>query len=112
MNDVRKTRVSLDVHQVDVELLRMFNSPSNDDRLRRIAKLALVDIIKSELSEKQRKYIILYYYKGLKIDEIAKQSGVNKSTVSRTLSRARANIARRMKYYIEFGNRFSDEEDW
>lgn len=109
---LRKVRLSLDVHHVDAELLRLFNSQSKNDRLRRIAKLALKDIISSELSEKQREYVLLYYYKSMKIDDIAKKYGVNKSTVSRTLARARANIAKQMKYYIEFGNRFSDEEEW
>ena len=50
------------------------------------------------LSEAQRKYCTDYYSREMTMKEIAQLYGVNKSTVSRTIARAKRNIARAMKY--------------
>lgn len=44
------------------------------------------------LTEKQRKYIVKYYFEGLRIPQIAGQAGVAKSTVSRTIKRGRKRL--------------------
>lgn len=44
--------------------------------------------------------IALYYFKRMNIPEIAERLGVNRSTVSRTISRGRRNIMEKMKYFI------------
>lgn len=58
------------------------------------------NIIENELSERQRQMIALYYFNRLNIPEIAERLGVNRSTVSRTISRGRRNIMEKMKYFI------------
>lgn len=54
--------------------------------------------VRLELSEIQRKYFVKYYFEGLTMAEIAEEFGTNKSTVSRTLARARKKLERVLKY--------------
>jgi len=60
----------------------------------------LRNIIENELSERQRQMIGLYYFSRMNIPEIAEKLGVNRSTVSRTISRGRRNIMEKMKYFV------------
>ena len=57
-------------------------------------------VIENELSERQRQMIGLYYFRRMNVPEIAEMLGVNRSTVSRTLSRGRRNILEKMKYFV------------
>lgn len=59
-------------------------------------KLAMA--IRQELSSKQRLYILLYYAEGLNMAQIGEQMGVDKSTVSRTIRRAEANLRRCLRF--------------
>lgn len=52
----------------------------------------------NELSEKQKLYIMASVYDGLSCTEIASLYGVNKSTVSRTISRAKENLRKVLRY--------------
>ncbi len=54
--------------------------------------------VDSELSQHQRAVVIGYYFESKSVSEIAKERGVNKSTVSRTLSRARARLSLALRY--------------
>jgi len=63
-------------------------------------KKALADVVQNEISARHREIIVLYYYKQMNIPQIADMLGVNKSTVSRALSRARRTILSRLKYMI------------
>ncbi len=45
------------------------------------------------LTKKQKCYIIMYYVKGMTMQEIAEVCGVNRSSVSRTIALARKRIA-------------------
>lgn len=55
-------------------------------------------VIESELSELQRQTLLAYYIHNRTIPEIAAERGVNKSTVSRTLKRAEANLRKFLRY--------------
>lgn len=55
-------------------------------------------VIESELSELQRQTLLAYYIHNRTIPQIAAQRGVNKSTVSRTLKRAEANLRKFLRY--------------
>lgn len=65
-------------------------------RLRRALKYAL----ERELTERQRKWLLLYYFEGWRITEIAEIDGVNKSTVSKTIRRARERLQKVLQYSI------------
>ncbi len=60
---------------------------------------ALYYVINNNLTKTQKSYIILYYKHGMKICEIAEKYGVNRSTVSKTISRAKNKIFNILKYY-------------
>lgn len=51
-------------------------------------------VVNKNLTKTQKSYIMLYYSENKTIAEIAEIYGVNKSTVSRTINRAKANLSR------------------
>jgi RNA polymerase sigma factor (sigma-70 family) len=55
-------------------------------------------VIEGELSELQRQTLLAYYIHKQTIPQIAAARGVHKSTVSRTLRRAEANLRKYLKY--------------
>jgi RNA polymerase sigma factor (sigma-70 family) len=55
-------------------------------------------VIQRELSPCQREVLIAYYFQELSIPEIARERGVNKSTVCRTLHRAERRLQILLKY--------------
>ncbi|MBR3970971.1 MAG: sigma-70 family RNA polymerase sigma factor [Ruminococcus sp.] len=60
----------------------------------------LVNIIKNDLTPRQNEIIMLYYFKGDSMAEIASKQGVSIQSVSAVISRARNRIFRLMKYYF------------
>lgn len=59
------------------------------------------------LTPTQREYLTLYLVDGMNLTEIGEAKGVNKSTVSRTVKRARMNLFR----YLQFTSvRFIDDQ--
>ena len=68
-------------------------------RLSRSAQLKrLQAVIERELTPLQRDAVLDYYFLGKNICCIAKERGVNKSTVCRTLQRAELRIRRCFRY--------------
>lgn len=55
-------------------------------------------VIEEELTPLQREALIAYYIQGQTITEIARDRGVQKSTISRTLHRAEDKLRRFLKY--------------
>lgn len=55
-------------------------------------------VIEEELTPIQREVLLAYYIQDLPITEIARDRGVNKSTISRTLRRAEDKLRRYLKY--------------
>ncbi len=79
------------------------DAPSEENGIdRKLIKKALMYVINEELSPKQRQYVVMYYIENLNMEEIAKRCNVSKSTVSRTVMRARKNIAERLRVLIKF----------
>lgn len=72
---------------------------SNSAKHRMMLKI-LRKVIEEALTERQREMITLYYFDRANIPQIAEKLGVNRSTVSRTISRGRRNIMEKMKYFI------------
>ena len=71
---------------------------SNKPKIDTLKKMVAL-IVKQELSKKQQKILKLYFVDGLKYNEIAKMLNVNKSTISRTKTRAFKTIEKILKYY-------------
>ena len=62
-------------------------------QLKRVRK-----VIEEELSDRQREVMIAYYFQEMSIPAIAREWGINKSTVSRTLKRAEKRLRMFLKY--------------
>ena len=69
----------------------------NDEALARLRR-ALKEAREEVLTPRQRLMLHLRYEEGLRAAQIAERLGVQKSTVSRTLKRAEARLARFLKY--------------
>ena len=68
-------------------------------RLPREVQLKRVQrVIKEELTELQRQTLTAYYFHRQTIPQIARERGVNKSSVSRTLRRAEEKLRRYLRY--------------
>ena len=68
-------------------------------RLPREVQLERVrNVIREELTDIERETLTAYYFQELSVVEIAKERGVNKSTVSRNLRRAEEKLRRYLKY--------------
>jgi len=55
-------------------------------------------VIEKELTSCQKETLLAHYLDNLTVSQIAKQQGVNKSTVSRTLKRAERKLREYLKY--------------
>ena len=73
------------------------NAGDNDEQLDRLRR-NLQKVRELELTEKQAEAVHLYYDLGLSIPQTAQERGVHKSTVSRTLARARERLKRYLQY--------------
>lgn len=84
--------------QIDRAALRAWEigNSDNGEELERL-KVCLLRAIKMALTDKQKEYLIMYYYDGLQTTEIAKLAGKDKSTISRTINRA---LKRVYKYLL------------
>ena len=67
------------------------------DRLKR----NLIRALREDVTEKQRKVLLLYYAEGYNMREIGEQLGVDKSTVSRTIKRGERRLQRCLRYGAE-----------
>ena len=70
---------------------------TNAEEMSRL-KVALWRALHEDITEKQRKYLLLYYADGLNMNEIGRQEGVDKSTVSRTIRRGEERLRRCLRY--------------
>ena len=69
----------------------------NKDQINRL-KRNLTRALRQDITAKQRQYMMLYYGQNMSMEAIAKEFGVNKSTVSRTLKRGRQRLYRCLRY--------------
>ncbi len=95
-------RVSLSNPLLDQQLLAMARAQESETNAQqlKLVKKALAEVIKNDLTGRQKQMIVLYYYEGMRMREIAEQLQLDPSTVSRTLTRARRNILQYLKYLL------------
>lgn len=67
------------------------------EKMKKILSLAVIN----ELTDKQRKCITDYYLNGKKEKDIAKELGVNSSTVSRHIAKAKEKLKHIASYYVQ-----------
>ena len=69
----------------------------------------LMRCIREDITPRQREVLLLYYFKNMRQIEIAKQLGVARSTVSRTIRRGDQRLKRCLRYGAERYLRASEE---
>ena len=84
------------------ELRRLLTAETDPEAVwhlqRRIAELTTMLPQMNELAELQRQTLTAYYFHQQTIPQIARERGVNKSTLSRTLRRAEEKLRRYLRY--------------
>ena len=81
----------------DLAVYTRFMAEDNSAQISRL-KRNLSRALRQDITERQRQYMALYYGQSMSMEAIAKQLGVNKSTVSRTLKRGRQRLYRCLRY--------------
>lgn len=96
-------RVPVSVLEYDHNLIRdMLEIPCTNRKQLEISKTALKQVIQNDLTARQRELILLHYYQNLNNKQIAETLGLDASTVSRTLGRARKRIYKLLHVYIDY----------
>ena len=75
------------------------NAPDNGEQLDRLRR-GLRRAREQELTPRQRQLVDLYFDRGMNIPQIARELGLNRSTVSRTLRRAKDRLYRCLRYAL------------
>ena len=75
------------------------HAEDNSDQLERLRR-NLRRAREQELTPRQREILALYYDRGLKMPQIARKLGINRSTVSRTVKRAKERLYRCLRYCL------------
>ena len=83
----------------DLAVWKLQNSPDNAEQIQRLRR-NLRRAREQELTERQQVMLRMYYDEGKSIAKIAKSLKVNKSTVSRTITRARKRLFRYLQYSL------------
>lgn len=81
----------------DIAAWERENSGDNSEQLSRLRR-NMRQIRVQELTPRQQEMLHLYYDLGMTIPRIAQEKGLNKSSVSRTLARARERLKRYLQY--------------
>ena len=95
---MKRNTLSLDVLNDKSPWLADGFGLGNESNFSKKLQSMLKDVISNELSPLQQQVIHDYYYEGKTITDIAKERGVNKSSVSRCLKLARHKIGLALKY--------------
>lgn len=82
------------------DLMTCFQGETNR-REREEYRRFLYRAIKTQLTHRQTQVMLLYYFEGKNITEIAQELGLNKSTVSRTLRRSLNRLTDLARLYFE-----------
>lgn len=83
--------------KVDLSVYTNLMAEDNQEQMSRL-KRNLTRALRQDITQRQREYMVLYYGHNMSMEAIAKQCGVNKSTVSRTLKRGRQRLYRCLRY--------------
>ena len=83
----------------DLPAWLMEHSETNDEQMERLRR-NLKRVRERELTARQRQVLALYYDRKMNIPQIAGELGVNRSTISRTIRRAKKRIHRYLQYSL------------
>lgn len=88
--------------RISLEEAQSLKSIGTSGAIRRLAipHELLKRAVKEVLTNKQRLYAEKYFFENKTMVDIAKELGVNKSTVSRTITRAKLRLRMALKYTV------------
>ena len=94
------SRWSLDFHLYDRASLERFTAKTGEDNSRQLkkAKQILRRVMEEELTPLQLEYMTRHYFGRESMTQIARERGVNKSSVSRGIKHGRERIYRVLRY--------------
>lgn len=95
-------RSSLSISELagDIQGLKNWEKDSAESNTEQVARMKkkMKEAIETELTPRQREVLLIVLSKGCSQVEIAKELGVNRSTISRTLSRAVVKLKKVLRY--------------
>lgn len=74
-------------------------APDNDETIERL-KRNLRIARREELTPRQRQVLQLYFEQEMTMEQVAQRLGITKSTVSRTIARAKSRLRRCLRYAL------------
>lgn len=81
----------------DLSAWNQANCEDNSEQLERLRR-NMRRARETELTDKQKEIIFLHYDLGMSVTQIAREKGLNKSSVSRILARGRERLKRYLQY--------------
>ena len=78
----------------------LFSNDGDSDSPKSRLKRVLLKVLNNELTPRQKEIIMLYYFKGNNITEIAGLLNVSPQAVSAAMGRARLRMFRILQYYL------------
>lgn len=87
---------------IDIASLHAWRRDQSGDNSQRLESLShnLPLAVRQELTPCQRKMLEMRYYQGMRVTDIAAELGITKSSVSRTLRRAKDRLYRSLRYSL------------
>lgn len=87
---------------IDIASLYAWRRDQSGDNSQRLARLShnLPLAVRQELTPCQRKIVEMHYYQGMRVTDIAAELEITKSSVSRTLRRAKDRLYRSLRYSL------------
>lgn len=83
--------------QGDLSVWLRENAETNNEQMSRLRR-NLLRAIDEDLTPRQREVVSMHYFNSLSVTRIAEKLGVDRSTVSRTLTRAEQKLKKMLKY--------------
>ena len=87
---------------LDRASLLLWRQDQREDNRQRIERLLtnLPMAVEEELTPRQRQILRMHFSEGKRVTQIARELGVNKSTVSRTIARSTEKLFRTLRYSL------------
>ena len=91
----------LSINELNKNIVDFSTYEDSDTNIRDIKKMKqiLCKALKSELTERQRQCVTMYYYDDMKMKEIASTLSLSPSTVTRHIKAAQRKLKNVAKYY-------------
>lgn len=103
MKSIRSESTRRDPYDpMDIAALRQWQREQQQDNRAQIERLLskLPVAVEQELTPRQRQMLLMHFQDGMRVTDIARELGVSKSVVSRTLARSTERLFRVLRYSL------------